>query len=261
LQPADRPGDGFTRAASTISRALYFFHANLPVSPRGFPAFRQTLIRSGIIISGVVCAAVLWMSFRQTDTSPIVWLITGPILLVVLVNGVRKAIAQQKEIWSSVEIRMDDGAVGRSQIRVPEILIRREEVTAVRETGQGMVVKTADRYRSLLIPRLLDPADYAEIREDLATWVPIESGGGERGKGLAFMGLLIAGFAVMGFSHNPGLVAAVAFGLIAIYVWSVWRVYRQKGMDPAFRKQAVFVLVFVILFAAARLAFLFGFLG
>jgi len=90
--------------------------------------------------------------------------------------------------------------------------------------------------------------------------VLIESGGGERGKALALLGLLIAGFVVMGFSRSPGLVAAVAFGLIAIYVWTAWRAYRQKGVDPAFRKQAVFVLVFVILFAAARLAFLFGFL-
>lgn len=173
------------------------------------------------------------MSSRQTDVSPTAWLITGPILLVVLASGVKKAIDQQKEIWSSVEIRMDDEAIGHSQIRVPEVLIRREEVTAIRETGQGLVVKTADRFRSLLIPRLLDPADYAEIREDLATWVPIESGGGERGKAIAFMALLIAGFAVMAFSHNPGLVAVVALGLIAIYVWSTRRVYRQKGMDPA----------------------------
>ncbi|HEX3529954.1 MAG TPA: hypothetical protein VH988_23070 [Thermoanaerobaculia bacterium] len=127
---------------------------------------------------------------------------------------------------------MDDGAVGRSQIRVPEVLIRREEVTAIRETGQGMVVKTADRYRSLLIPRLLDPADYAEIREDLATWVPIESGGGERGKSLALMVLLIGGFVVMGFSHDRGLVAAVALCLIAVYVWTAWRAYRQQGMEP-----------------------------
>jgi len=213
-------------------------------------------------VGGVICAVAFWVTFRQmNDVSPIVWWIVPVFLFAALANGVRKAISQQKEIWSSVEIRMDDGAIGRSQIRVPEVLIRREEVTAVRETGQGLVVKTADRYRSLFVPRHLEPADYAEIREDLATWVPIEIGGGERGKALAFLGLLIAGFVVMGFSRNPGLVVAVAFGLIAIYVWTAWRAYRQKGVDPAFRKQAVFVLVFVILFAAARLAFLFGFLG
>jgi len=230
--------------------------------PRGFPAFRRTLIRNGVIVGGVVCAVAFFVAFRQmTDASPIVWLIVPLLLLAALANGMRKAISQQKEIWSSIEIRMDDGAVGRSQIRVPEILIRREEVTTVRESGQGMVVKTADRYRSLVVPRHLDPADYAEIREDLATWVPIESGGGERGKSLGLMVLLIGGFVVMGFSRDRGLVAAVALGLIAIYVWSAWLAYRQEGMDPVLRKRVFLGLVFVILFAAVRLAFLFGFLG
>src|SRR6185369_6652708 len=229
--------------------------------PRGFPAFRRTLIRNGAIVGGLACAVALWVSYRQmTDVSPIVWLIVPLFVLAALANGVRKAIGQQKEIWKSVEIRMDDGAIGRSQIRVPEILLRREEVTAIRETGQGLVVKTADRYRALLIPRLLDPADYMEIREDLATWAPIESGGSERGKSIGLLILLLAGFAVMALSHDRALVTAVALGLIAVYVWTAWRAYRQEGMDPVFRKRALFALVFVVLFAAARLAFLFGLL-
>ena len=65
---------------------------------------------------------------------------------------------------------------------------------------------------------------------------------------------------MMGFSHDRGLVAAVALGLIAIYVWAAWRAYRQEGIDPVFRKRALLGLVFVVLFAAARLAFLFGLL-
>lgn len=230
--------------------------------PRGFPVYRRTLIRNGILVAGLVLAAGFWLVLRQAeeDTLPIL-LVMVPFLAVVFGFAIRKAIRQQKEIWSSVEIRMDDGAITRSQLRIPELLIRREELATVRESAQGLIVKSTDRFRSLLIPRLLDPGDYTEIREDLATWVPIEAAGkGEKWKAWAFMALLITGFAFLFASHNPELVAVVALGLVAIYVGSAWRAYRQEGVDPKTRKTLLFGLVFLILFAAGRIASLLGLL-
>lgn len=228
--------------------------------PSGFPAFRRTLIRSGLIVSGLAVSVALWAVWHQTGGDNLtVVLLSVPLLAVAMGIGIRKAIHQQKEIWSSVEIRMDDGAIGRSQLRIPEVLLRREEVTAVIESSQGLTVKSADRFRSLLIPRLLDPRDYAEIREDLATWVPIETAkSGEKWKAWAFLILLAGGFLVMFFSRNRLLVATVALGLLAVYTWSAWRAYHQEGVDPKTRKTHLLFLVLILLFAAGRLAVLFG---
>ena len=228
--------------------------------PSGFPAYRRTLIRTGLVVSGVVLALALSVSLSQTerDQWPVL-LVGGPFVALLLGLGVRKAIRQQKEVWSSVEIRMDDGAIGRAQLRIPEILLRREDVTAVVESPRGLVVKTTDRFRSLFIPRLLDPRDYAEIREDLATWVPIKTAG----SGAIWMNrislvLLIGGFAVMLFSHDRLLVAVMALGLFLFYAWASWRAYRQEGYDPKTRKMTIVGLLFIVLIAALRLAALSG---
>lgn len=156
---------------------------------------------------------------------------------------------------------MGDDYITRRQIRIPEIRIHREEVTAIREIDTGLLIFTADKFRSLFIPVEVEGHGYEEVKAALSAWTPVQlKSSVTRAKNAALFILVLAGFGIILFSSSPWLVLVVGLVMAGCYTYSYWILRRSKGVDPRFKRKRDFiiVLVFLVFIISFKLCVFFG---
>lgn len=218
------------------------------LSPERIEHLRQRLVRRGMVVAVllVVCLVVLiWWLLPRDSISTVVTIISSIACLVGAAIGVRSATSRGQEIWQSIRVEMSDDFVARSQIRIPQIRINRMDVTAVEEGWFGLLVRTSDRSRSLILPRQLDDADFQEIRNRLASWRPIQprSVWAQLRNYLVSVILLIA-FGMLFFSRSLWLVCLAGLGLTGSYGYFYWMIRKAEGIDPRVRRRFIWFTIF-----------------
>jgi hypothetical protein len=189
------------------------------LSPDRLAEYRhRQLLRSGGVV-GMVLVAVVGMGMLGLGGG---WVVLVPLALVTL-GGValstRVALRQQQRTWESLRIELGEDEVAFRQEGAPEMRLRREEVTALHETGGGVLVRTEIKFRALIIPNDLDPADYEEIKATLSTWAPLQ---GEtpaarvRSSGVSLA--LLVGLGIIVLSGSLGLVVVASLAMCGYYV-------------------------------------------
>lgn len=170
-----------------------------------------------------------------------------------------RAFKQQREVWESIRIVIGDDYIARQQLRIPEIRIAREEITALREINQGICVYTADKFRSLVIPTELERSDYEEIKNALAAWMSIQpKARNTNARNGALSIVLFIGFAIIFLSWSAWLVLIVGLGMMGYYVYIFSLLQRDKGVDPQFRRNTAITLGFLAFIFVMKLCVLLG---
>ncbi len=221
--------------------------------------------RSLGLVGGIGVAAILlaaWVSLSRGQGNWTTFAISLLVVVGFLGLGAWIGFRLQRGMLESLRIELADDYIAWRQARAGEVRLRREEVRALRESAAGLQVLTADRYRSILVPRALDASDYAAVRDRLAAWAPLEPGGSVARAwewGLAVVAGLGA-FAVY-LSPSPWLVLVAGLVVLAFYVFVGRPQQRAAGTDPVMRRLHTFVMAMVLLYAAFRVCLLFGWLG
>src|SRR5437660_6965481 len=82
-----------------------------------------------------------------------------------------RVIAMEKEKWDSIVLDFCSDRLLRRLPHYPDLEVRREEVTTIRESSRGLTIKTISRPKALFVSSGL--ADYDDFRNRLFAWVPM----------------------------------------------------------------------------------------
>ena len=102
-----------------------------------------------------------------------------PLLLLFLIPA---DIRRRRALWRSVMVELGDNHIAVRHVGVPgidilpqpEIIIRRDQVTAIQETAAGLAISTHYDPQALIIPAQLEETDRQEITATLSTWCAVQ---------------------------------------------------------------------------------------
>ena len=221
-------------------------------STQGFSKIRRDIIKrlliALILLTVFLVGLELWKIKANGDGNLTHLIIFIPVLLGAYIFTARKVISQQKEIWDSIIINIDNDYISRQQIRIPEVRIERTEVTAIEENKCGLWVKTENKARSLIIPIQLEQVDYLEIKETLISWTEagIVTPTNNREDLLLAVAYIIA-FIVLFLSFNIWLNFILGAAIIAYYAYTNKLIQNNVSVDPQYKKIYKRMFVWTIL--------------
>jgi hypothetical protein len=146
-------------------------------APEGFEAVRKRLIVLQSITFLGILGLFVGMDFKSADRD---WLQGSLFSLLphilpitfagaVLVYAFQRAMRKQRENWLAYELLVGEDFVIRRMPGLSEMEIRREEVTAIRQSAQGLTLETSSRQRTLGVPSTLEEFD--EVHARVSEWM------------------------------------------------------------------------------------------
>ncbi len=136
----------------------------------------QALVWGSGVLVGILISYLQQPPQSVTDVAA--WLITfgifavlyGSVAVFFTVMNVKKA----RKRYESFELFLAEDLITRKQFNMPEIRIRREEVTRVQEVQEkGFIVRTGDPVNLLWVPDEL--IGYEDVTRTLLQWAPAEA--------------------------------------------------------------------------------------
>jgi hypothetical protein len=134
------------------------------------PAIDRLLRRRFLVLAAVVVPLAvvipLVMAVRSGGNWSVVAM-SAPIIAIALGLGLFRAFRMARRQLESYRLTLDGEAMTRTQWGLPELTVYQDEVTDIVETpGQGLVIRTGDAQKVLVVPALLE--GYGELRSLLA---------------------------------------------------------------------------------------------
>lgn len=209
----------------------------------------------GILFALVACVLVAITLSSAGEDLPMRLAIMVGVLVIVLALIFTRGLKPLEGVWASIKIHLSDDYVLRLQQNIPPVRILRHQVTAIDETEDGLCVRTADNRLSLAIPKELEPADYQEIKNILATWATVRPKS-TRMQNIGLLVVLLAGMGVVFLSTSLWLVAPVGVLMIGYYGYLYWKTRHVAGMSSQSKRgMATSILVVLFIVASKFLSF------
>ena len=165
-------------------------------------------------------------------------------------------LSRTRAAWGSYVLELTEDAVLRRHREVPDLRLRREEVTRIVELpGQGMSLLTAQPTRYVNVPETVER--YAEVRERLSRWRPIEQV--KPHPMLQQVGFVLGGLLFIALWLSVGLVPDVRLAMIPgalVLVIAIAGIVKaaRAGLPRSMRASIIGGLVLMGLAGPARLA-------
>lgn len=220
------------------------------LSQSKFPAaMRRNLAWFAVV--GFPCFILLLLGTQEIDTLPrVIAIIT---ILSVLGFGAYRGYKTQSAVWESIVIEVGEDFIARSQIRIPEVRITKDEVISIVEIRQGLCIKTNHKNRSLCIPMELSDEDYAEIMAHLSSWTHLEENQSANHISTISSVLFILGFGYIFLAANPVPVTLIALVLLVYLIYHLVTLRKQEGVDPKYRRVWTRGYIFMIIFILGKI--------
>jgi hypothetical protein len=228
------------------------------ISPRGISKQRERFLLQSSIIYGVIFLIIFGRDLVANPDNTITSIIIPMVLLsVVLTYSLWRGWRQNKEILESIRIKINDEYIARSQVRIPQILINRQEVTSIEEIGAGLCIRSADKTTSLLIPNNLDESDYQEIKNILSYWSTIHPQSPKtKILSITLVVVLITAFSIIFFSSSLWLGLIAGLFLLVYYGYYYWSLRQTKAVDPRYMRAILIGLIISLLMVISRVVIL-----
>ncbi len=230
------------------------------LSPQGISRIRRRFLQRMSLFLGIICLAVvgvnLWVIPNNGMTATIASII---VCIGVMTFALLRVLSQNKEIWESIRIEITDEYIARSQVRIPQIRITRQEITSIEERDGGICIRTDDESKTLFIPSDLDENDYQEIRNKLSSWIAIQPKSQKaKTQNAILLVLLIVGFGILFLSWSLWVVLLAGVSLTGYYVYYYWSLRKTKGIDPKFRRSTLISILFLLFVMIMKVCLLSG---
>lgn len=183
------------------------------LSPQAFNKRRNKLVLQSAGGFPLLIAAEAVLVYSYAGLSSQFWSILAPSVLLgagVIAVGAYRTLTRQKKIWQTLRVVLGRNYVAIKQEGGGEMRVRRDEVSAIQQTANGLLISTHSQPSALLIPAELEPAALDEITSALEAWSPIQPAPPRRR------------FTI---SRNVFLTAvwlAAAITLLAPSLWLIW---------------------------------------
>jgi hypothetical protein len=184
-----------------------------------------------------------------------------PILVTAGGVGLLLSYRQQRKIWESVEILLGHNFIGRRQLGIAEIRIQGGEIERVQDSDIGLLIFTASKLRSLIVPAELTEQDSKEIRTTLSAWKPIEpktEGRNWKNIGLGALLLVIYGILAFPVTESPWVILIAFVAALGINGYYISLINRAQGIDPRQRLMFTISMVLILFIGLMRLCLVSG---
>jgi len=130
-------------------------------------------IRNIYLMYGITLVILLILNYfmsRGREINNQNWLTLGLIVLMFVVVG-WNSVRQRKAIWDQYELTVDETGIGQKQPKAADMFLPRSEITGVRESKYGMTLMVKEQQPVMGIPKMLNLADYEEIKGIVEGWL------------------------------------------------------------------------------------------
>lgn len=138
------------------------------LDPHKFPRVRRNIILSYLAMA-LVGLGVVYINLGEALFGQ-AWTLIPFVLLLFTAAG-WWALRQRRKYWEEFRLRINGDALFYRAPNIPEVRIKRENITGMREIRQGLVLATPGRENTLLVPRDLRDEDYQAIKRTMEKWV------------------------------------------------------------------------------------------
>lgn len=157
--------------------------------------------------------------------------------------------------WATYELTLSDDDVTRRSARVPDLSIRREQVTAIEEyPGTGLAIRTATKGTHIVIPCGL--VGYDDVRAQLITWMPIVTKQGQTGLLLRCLGAAavpLVGIVALSLAQTTAVAAGIGVVLVGGALWLAIYIQRSAQYQRWFKVMMWCALPLVLVAIAQRI--------
>jgi hypothetical protein len=160
----------------------------------------------------------------------------------IMFRWLRAALMRGKPEWESFRLTISANVVQRVSASLPVFEISRTEVTAIVAQPDGLLLKTGDRHRALLVPQQL--IDFSDARERLSTWrdfeAPKQAWNGLLG--FAWAGLLLGSLLATLLLTDLRWALLAGAVLLAVASLIIWQVRKVQGLSNVHKGSLIRVL-------------------
>ena len=155
------------------------------LSDQGIAKYRRQLARLLAVVSGMAIVATSIFTLRTSHGRDLLILVGVSIVFYPLLIAyvVRRGLRLYQAVWESIRIEIGDDHISRSQLELPgsakaptrtvTVRLNRNEIVVIEEAKSGLLVRTGNKARTLIVPAALDEADYQTIKQQLSMWAPV----------------------------------------------------------------------------------------
>lgn len=229
------------------------------LKPEALATARASIVRrmGWVLLYMEAVGALAFLFLMRPAPSPA--LLGGLLLLLAALCAFScwRTLEQTRAAWGSYVLELTEDAVLRRHRQVADLRLRREEVTRIVELpGQGMSLLTAQPTRYVNVPETVER--YAEVRERLAQWRPIEQM--KPHPMIQQVGFVLGGLLFLALWLSVGLVPDVRLAMIPgvlVLVIAIAGIVKtaRAGLPRSMRVGLIGGLAMMGLAGPARLAF------
>ena len=201
---------------------------------------------ASLVLGGLATAVGIFIAFRNTQPAsawPVALAI--PLLIIPVLWGVRRSQSRQQLAWQSFELLLSSERIRRRMTGYPDIDIRRDEIRAIDEHGDWLVVRTTRGGPGLIIPKGLE--GFEEVRQDLFSRHRVEKQSAGDARRLAWSLLTVVAtlgaVALLALSTDPMIVVPLAAMMVIGAGWAIWVVRRSPHIDERTKRTMWLVLL------------------
>lgn len=186
-------------------------------------------------------------------TSPIFFLVIV-LIVVVFIYSLRRSLRQQRQLWSSYRLIMDEYSIKRTREGLPDIIINYNEISKITEAPEfWLIVHTSIPSRRISVPATLE--DYAEFRLELSKRYTIDITARSRTNWsqLIFIsyGLLtLAALAITFLATNRYVVIVIGTLLFVAQLLGFVIIQRSINSSKQLKRSSWFTLPVLVIIAA-----------
>ncbi len=222
------------------------------LTPAFFVQARNRLLTFGIPLLLAVLGAI-WLMEREAFSSQ--GLVTAAVLAACLAFAIWNAWRALRRTWSSYRLLVDAESIRRVRQGLADLVIVKSEISRIVESGRGgLLVEASSPSRRISIPATVEA--YANVRDELAQWHPIEAVPAKRAARLSFIPiacgvLALAALVVTFTASNPHVVIAVGTLLFLTMIGSTVAIQRNAEMTRR-DKRGSWLIVFPLIAVGLR---------
>lgn len=211
-----------------------------------------------VIFVVLLAIGIIYIVSTTVDNLPsAIGLIVVAVVILGIVIGMRlvRQIKEYEQVLQSIRFGVEADRITRHQMRIKDETIASNEVFAIQESEDGLLVLTRERERYIFVPR--NVTNYGELRKQLSAWrgiqqtqAPAQTKGGALSAVWAVGTLVCVGLLL--FAQELWQVVVAGGLTLAIYVLS-YRMLRQSGAVSArFQRTYEGVLLFLTIIVLVK---------
>ncbi len=208
---------------------------------------KQSLKRTIPIMIVAVTAGIaisLYNGHKDEDVNNLALLILIPVMTAAVWIGITRGINRQKGLFESYTLTITSNTVTRTQMNTPTISLYFNEIREIAKNKNGsFTIKGTNAADVIGIPAQIENYDALEIA--LGQIKPITVNGKTNvWANSPLLSLLTVGMMVCVYiATNKIIVAVNGAALVALMVWSFYKILQNKNVDAKTKRGSYFILL------------------